>query len=765
MSRFIFSATAANGSADLYATDGSLSGTTDLAMSRFGFSPLSDGLDFVALGGRSYFLGAAVSNGVPYTGVFGTDGTPAGTAVAAIAGVVPDALWSFGSLLLASDAPSSGPVGLWASADGSSFTELEASVAATDVTVSGPLAFFGGVGQNGAAAGLWRTDGTAAGTLSLAPGGQSLDPHSIVPLSGGRVLFSNLAADGSRAVWVSDGTADGTRPLTAAGLGSDVGGAFSGGSVGGKAIFTANDASGNISVWVSDGTAAGTSEIMTVGPDTAPLRQPGGYVAWNNKVLFSTGYALAVSDGTRSGTAILSETSAPIAYIGMGSRVFFIATDPSGASAPDGTTATALFVSDGTQAGTSVLRVAGLGSLGDSQLAVVGGRLLFSALDGSGHQAIFSTDGTAAGTTELHLPAGVSLGGSTPPAMAPLPDPSSSLVTLGAGAQHYATRAGDSVQAGSGSDTVTAASGRVTVTGAAGHLTFVGSGATGSVSGAAGAVTVFAGGGGGHFTGGSGGHNILVSDAVAGSGNTTLTGAGYDNALFGSAEGGDVLQAGSGRSVIIGGGGAESISGGGAPGSVIFTGSGHSTVTGGAGGHDTIVGGTGDLLVEAAHGEAVFGGSGALTVAGSATGAADSIVGGGGTLNVTGAGGNMVVAGGSGAADVATGNGAALVFQGAGRMQLTTGGGPVQVVLSYADLAVREGGGAVVYDLVKGTAAGGNDSIAGFRAGTDRIELFGYKPGDITVQSSASQTVLHVSDGKQITLAGVAGLGNSLAYG
>jgi trimeric autotransporter adhesin len=60
---------------------------------------------------------------------------------------------------------------------------------------------------------LWRTDGTAAGTVlvrDLAPGPISGDPQGLVA-AGGRLWFSALDPDHGREIWTSDGTRRGTR--------------------------------------------------------------------------------------------------------------------------------------------------------------------------------------------------------------------------------------------------------------------------------------------------------------------------------------------------------------------------------------------------------------------------------------------------------------------------------------------------------------------------------------------------------------------------
>ncbi len=335
--------------------------------------------------------------------------------------------------------------------------------------------------------------------------------------------------------------------------------------------------------------------------------------------------------------------------------------------------------------------------------------------------------------------------------------PASGPITLPAGDQLYAAAVGATVFAGDGSDTITAAAGQVTAVGGSGTLTFVGGSAPSSVIGGAGSSTIFGGGGG--FAGGAAGGNVLVSEGASGA-NTTLTGGGAGDRIFGSASGNDVLIAGPGRDSILGGDGPTTIEGG-ATASVIFTQAGSSNVIGGSAAADTIVGGSGGLAVTAQNGDAIFGGSGALTVTGSKTGA-DSIIGGAGPLSVAGQGGNMLVAAGGSTSSINTGNGASLIFTATGAASVTGGTGPLQVQLGSGHADVTEGTGTALFDVVKG-AAGGADILNGFRPGTDKIQLFGYAPTDVTVTSSGGSSLVSLTDGTTIQVAGVANLGGSIS--
>ena len=721
MSRFLFSAQTSTGT-DLFSSDGTAAGTTDLGLSRFNFSAVPSGFGFTEFNGETLFLGDygnAAGNGTPFLEVFKTDGTAAGTTASLAYGLggaaYPAGLWVLGNTLLTSGPTAHRPPGIWASSDGSSFTQIESGVGTSNLVISNGIGFFQAYDSNQANDGLWRTDGTAAGTYSITPSGVALNPAAISPVANGRMVFINQTnADGSGPLWVTDGTEAGTHALVDAALGSDV--RFGGVTTNGQAIFTATDAANNISVWSTDGTTAGTVEILVNGPANAPIRVPGSYLAAGGKVFFDSGHGLFATDGTKAGTvALTSDGQGTEGAVASGDKVFFLEPQPSvGSTNPE-----ALFVTDGTVKGTMELTVAGLQVLQGSVTAVDGG-IVFEGTDSAGKQALFTSDGTSAGSRELVLPAGIPIDASTfigaePPATV------TGGVTLGGGAQFYQAAAGTTVSAGGGADTILASAGQVTVDGSSGSLLFIGGTGASSVVGGSGSATIFGGSGGGSFGGGSAGHNIFVSQAVA-SASTTLTGGGAGDEMFVAA--------------------------------------GPTTVNGGSGGGDIIVGGTGALTVDAQNGDLVFGGSGASTVAGSSSGA-DSIVGGTGALTVTGNGGNMLVVAGTGSSAIGTGNGASLIFTASGSTTITGGTGSLQAVLGSGPASVTEGSGPSVYDVVKG-AAGGTDVLSGFKPGTDRIDLFGYAASDVHITTGGGSTLLSLADGTKITLVGVTDPGGSI---
>src|ERR1051325_444314 len=150
--------------------------------------------------------------------------------------------------------------------------------------------------------GLWTTDGTAAGTYAVFPdfgADDLLSPSNLVNAAGTIFFAKTLRDSNTTKLWRSDGTADGT--VVVKEIGANV---ESIAAAGRRAFFVAGG-----SLWTSDGTAAGTVALTAVksSPGSPTKLVPAGnrivYVQYLPYPL--SGTELWASDGTAAGTKLL----------------------------------------------------------------------------------------------------------------------------------------------------------------------------------------------------------------------------------------------------------------------------------------------------------------------------------------------------------------------------------------------------------------------------------------------------------------------------
>jgi uncharacterized repeat protein (TIGR01451 family) len=255
---------------------------------------------------------------------------------------------------------------------------------------------------------LWRSDGTAAGTVlvrDIQPGAGSSAPSQLT-VSGGLLFF--VANDGIHGdeLWRSDGTEPGTVMVRDIRAGTETGG-YSG-LIGGSGVlfFAVVTPESGRELWKSDGTEAGTMLVKDIWPGAGDGTQHGiGLVrgAIMNGILFFSAYdgtsssgQLWRSDGTAPGTFKVKDVSGtPENLINVDGTLFF--------STRFGFTTVELWKSDGSQAGTVRVKTLATGSLpfGVNQAANVNGTLFFVLAGGLFEDPIHSlwrSDGTEDGT-------------------------------------------------------------------------------------------------------------------------------------------------------------------------------------------------------------------------------------------------------------------------------------------------------------------------------------------------------------------------------
>lgn len=288
------------------------------------------------------------------------------------------------------------------------------------------FARFGYEGQNPSniQAGLWVSDGTAAGTQPLAKVCSSNCTNVFLGSLGPVVFLLGGDDNNEHLLWRSDGTRAGTFPLNESGPKLnpvfDVQGKYA--FLGGFLFFVEVTFGGSGErLWRTDGTIAGTQLVADITPTAFALRHLGSLTPFRDRLYFlgprdADGVPVVWrSDGTGAGTAPL--TGAPAASLHLaasGTRLFFDGDDPGQPASHQ------LWTSDG---GVPVM----LSHLTPPALSptqwieIANGRALFIAQNGSAGQELWTSDGTAAGTrpmTNFNEPAPFADGLSSDPRLA-----------------------------------------------------------------------------------------------------------------------------------------------------------------------------------------------------------------------------------------------------------------------------------------------------------------------------------------------------------
>jgi ELWxxDGT repeat protein len=221
--------------------------------------------------------------------------------------------------------------------------------------------YFGGAPTGSLDWDLWRTDGTPGGTVpvgAIEPLPAAADPAEFAVL-GDRLLFAANTFFEGRELWTTDGTAAGTRMVAAIVPGN--GSSFPRGltTVGDRVFFFVFDGVGgafSLALWTSDGTAEGTVRVAEVPGFFFLPPEPNKIAATGDRLFFvadAAGFVpeLWVSDGTAAGTGSLRPLFPPSAEVleiwSAGDRVWV-----SLSTSDDLASSWELWESDGTFAGT-----------------------------------------------------------------------------------------------------------------------------------------------------------------------------------------------------------------------------------------------------------------------------------------------------------------------------------------------------------------------------------------------------------------------------
>lgn len=203
--------------------------------------------------------------------------------------------------------------------------------------------------------GLWRTDGTPAGTIRLTT--QAVTGQLV--LYNGYVYFNGNDPSTGNELWRTNGSLVGTSLVKDIFTGTTAFGSPNSSSPSqltvfqGKLYFAATSSMGT-ELWVSDGTSANTLLLKDIDAGT-PSSSPNYFTVFNGRLYFTAYEATAgnewwSTDGTANGTARVIDllpnnpSSNPQSFTQHHGRLYFNSTSASGG--------TAFWSSDGTAAGT-----------------------------------------------------------------------------------------------------------------------------------------------------------------------------------------------------------------------------------------------------------------------------------------------------------------------------------------------------------------------------------------------------------------------------
>lgn len=371
----------------LWKTDGTTSGTS-LVKRLGGGNPGVPALArlLTAAAGKVFF---SLDDGIHGTELWASDGTEAATAIVADATPGPGGTLDFSSTIVSAGSgvffTTCTPVcALWKSDGSAAGTVPLANVAATALASMGTTLYFTENGQN-----LWKSNGTPPGTVKFA------DVSNVTELTavGSTLFFRACDPTNGCELWKSDGTAPGTAIVKDVTPGP-AGDARFFTAFGNDLLFLAGDSSA-LALWRSDGTDAGTIPLAAIPEQVVSSTVAGG------KYFLLTNAHLWASDGSAAGTQVILDLPPPPAtgsvflfgLTALGNVVVFGLGDTVGAG---------VYRSDGSAAGTRPLGpvVPLANSALPGRLADANGTLFFAADDGVHGLELWASNGTP-GTTRL----------------------------------------------------------------------------------------------------------------------------------------------------------------------------------------------------------------------------------------------------------------------------------------------------------------------------------------------------------------------------
>lgn len=392
---------------ELWKTDKTPGGTVLVKDININSSTGSDGDKIFVMGGKAYMT---VNEGYQNDGngkqLFVSDGTEAGTHIVKLlvknkaqptifavdnGSVIFNTGTPIGNgALYKTDGTAAGTLPLFIGG----FTQPAAFKDAGDVTV------FAASGEGGAE--LWSVNGTTVATRvkDINPGETGSAPANLESF-GGKVYFKAGTPAAGDELWRTDGTEAGTELMHEFWADAEGGNPNSFVATDSALYFVANSQEFGQELYRTDGTT------VTLADDTAEGTTgsyPSGLKAWGDKLIYTGGggtYGAEPWLATPAETKVLKDilpgnpASMPSAYQPFGSNLLF--------QAKSNEAGMELFITDGTEEGTKLVKDInpGVTSSYPHSILVVGERAVFLADDGTHGVELWVTDGTEAGTMLL----------------------------------------------------------------------------------------------------------------------------------------------------------------------------------------------------------------------------------------------------------------------------------------------------------------------------------------------------------------------------
>jgi ELWxxDGT repeat protein len=245
---------------------------------------------------------------------------------------------------------------------------------------------------------LWKTDGTAAGTVRV----KDLPPSREYPdqliVAGKALYFAAFSAATGTELWKSDGTSAGTVLVKDIWPGTPSSTIFDLAAAGEQVFFSANDGQHGWDLWKSDGTADGTALVRDFANNLLSFTVVAGTHVYFIADDGLYGRELWRSDGTGQGTTLVKDMRPgpdgggvfPLAVVG--STLYFRFIDPVNGDR-------SLWKTDGDGGGTVL--VSEEFDRGSGDVTSFGGHLYFTRWSEQSGDELWRTDGTAGGTEQL----------------------------------------------------------------------------------------------------------------------------------------------------------------------------------------------------------------------------------------------------------------------------------------------------------------------------------------------------------------------------